>query len=81
MTIILKDVFCFGREQIGMYSLTQVIYPSLDVTFIAILEPTNFTTGEGMEMLFAVLLQHIQRMVCGTDKQEPPYCQQANPTH
>lgn len=40
MTIILKDVFGFGREQIGMYSLTQVIYPSLDVTFIAILEPT-----------------------------------------
>ena len=34
-----------------MGRLTQVVYPSLGVTFIAIQENVNSTTGEGMEML------------------------------
>lgn len=50
-TIIVKDVSRFGREQVEMGMLTQVVYPSLGVTFIAIQENINFTTGEGMEML------------------------------
>ena len=31
--------------------LTQIVYPSLGVTFISIQENVNSTTGEGMEML------------------------------
>ena len=50
-TIIVKDVSRFGREQVEMGRLTQVVYPSLGVTFIAIQENVNSTTGEGMEML------------------------------
>ena len=50
-TIIVKDVSRFGREQVEMGRLTQVVYPSLGVTFIAIQENINSTTGEGMEML------------------------------
>ena len=34
-----------------MGRLTQVVYPSLGITFIAIQENINSTTGEGMEML------------------------------
>ena len=49
--IIVKDVSRFGREQVEMGRLTQVVYPSLGVTFIAIQENVNSTTGEGMEML------------------------------
>ena len=36
--IIVKDVSRFGREQVEMGRLTQVVYPSLGVTFIAILQ-------------------------------------------
>ena len=50
-TIIVKDVSRFGREQVEMGRLTQVVYPSLAITFIAIQENINSTTGEGMEML------------------------------
>lgn len=50
-TIIVKDVSRFGREQVEMGRLTQVVYPSMGVTFIAIQENVNSTTGEGMEML------------------------------
>lgn len=50
-TIIVKDVSRFGREQVEMGRLMQVVYPSLGVTFIAIQENVNSTTGEGMEML------------------------------
>lgn len=50
-TIIVKDVSRFVREQVEMGRLTQVVYPSLGVTFIAIQENVNSTTGEGMEML------------------------------
>lgn len=50
-TIIVKDVSRFGREQVEMGRLTQVVYPSLGITFIAIQENINSTTGEGMEML------------------------------
>ena len=50
-TIIVKDVSRFGREQVEMGRLTQVVYPSLGITFIAIQENVNSTTGEGMEML------------------------------
>ncbi len=34
-----------------MSRLTQIVYPSLGVTFIAIQENINSSTGEGMEML------------------------------
>ena len=37
-TIIVKDVSRFGREQVEMGRLTQVVYPSLGITFIAIQE-------------------------------------------
>ena len=50
-TIIVKDVSRFGREQVEMGRLTQVVYSSLSVTFIAIQENINSTTGEGMEIL------------------------------
>ncbi len=50
-TIIVKDVSRFGREQVEMSRLTQIVYPSLGVTFIAIQENVNSSTGEGMEML------------------------------
>ncbi|HJD13218.1 MAG TPA: recombinase family protein, partial [Candidatus Ruminococcus avistercoris] len=50
-TIIVKDVSRFGREQVEMGRLTQVVYPSLGITFIAIQENINSTTGEGVEML------------------------------
>ena len=50
-TIIVKDVSRFGREQVEMGRLTQVVYPSLGITFIAIQENVNSTTGSGMEML------------------------------
>ncbi len=50
-TIIVKDVSRFGREQVEMSRLTQIVYPSLGVTFIAIQENVNSTTGDGMEML------------------------------
>ena len=46
-TIIVKDLSRFGREQVEMGRLTQVVYPSLGVTFIAIQENINSTTGEG----------------------------------
>ena len=50
-TIIVKDVSRFGREQVEMGRLTQVVCPSLGITFIAKQENINSTTGEGMEML------------------------------
>lgn len=50
-TIIVKYVSRFGREQVEMGRLTQVVYPSMGVTFIAIQENVNSTTGEGIEML------------------------------
>ncbi len=33
-TIIVKDLSRFGREQVEMGRLTQIVYPSLGVTFI-----------------------------------------------
>lgn len=50
-TIIVKDLSRFGREQVEMGRLTQVVYPSLDVTFISIQENVNSKTGAGMEMM------------------------------
>ena len=50
-TIIVKDVSASAVEQVEMGRLTQVVYPSLGVTFIAIQENINSITGEGMEML------------------------------
>ena len=38
-TIIVKDLSRFGREQVEMGRLTQVVYPSLGIRFIAIQEP------------------------------------------
>ena len=49
--IIVKDLSRFGREQVEAGRLTQIVYPSLGVTFISIQENINSTTGEGMEML------------------------------
>ena len=39
--IIVKDLSRFGRETIEMGRLTQVVYPSLGITFIAIQENVN----------------------------------------
>ena len=50
-TIIVKDLSRFGREQVEAGRLTQIVYPSLGVTFISIQENVNSTTGQGMEML------------------------------
>ena len=49
--IIVKDLSRFGREQVEAGRLTQIVYPSLGVTFISIQENINSSTGEGMEML------------------------------
>lgn len=49
--IIVKDLSCFGREQVEAGRLTQIVYPSLGITFISIQENVNSTTGDGMEML------------------------------
>ncbi len=50
-TIIVKDLSRFGREQVEAGRLTQIVYPSLGITFISIQENVNSTTGDGMEML------------------------------
>ncbi len=50
-TIIVKDLSRFGRETIEMGRLTQVVYPSLGVTFISIQENVNTSKGTGLEMM------------------------------
>jgi DNA invertase Pin-like site-specific DNA recombinase len=50
-TVIVKDLSRFGREQVEMGRLTQVVYPSLGVTFISLQENVNSGTGAGMEMM------------------------------
>lgn len=50
-TVIVKDLSRFGREQVEMGRLTQVVYPSLGVTFISLQENVNSRTGAGMEMM------------------------------
>ena len=50
-TIIVKDLSRFGRESIEMGRLTQVVYPSLGVTFISIQENVNTATGTGLETM------------------------------
>lgn len=50
-TIIVKDLSRFGREQVEMGRLTQVVYPSLGIRFIAIQERVDTLTGEGVEMM------------------------------
>ena len=49
--IIVKDLSRFGREQVEAGRLTQIVYPSLGITFISIQENVNSSTGDGMEML------------------------------
>ena len=49
--IIVKDLSRFGREQVEMGRLTQVVYPTLGVTFISLQENVNSDTGAGMEMM------------------------------
>ena len=49
--VIVKDLSRFGREMVDAGRLTQIVYPSLGVTFISLHENVNSTTGEGMEML------------------------------
>ena len=63
-TIIVKDLSRFGREQVEAGRLTQIIYPSLGITFISIQENVNSTTGVGMEML------PFYRMVCSSNLKE-----------
>ena len=46
-----EDLSRFGRETIEMGRLTQVVYPSLGITFIAIQENVNTLTGTGIEMM------------------------------
>jgi len=48
--IIVKDLSRFGREQVEAGRLTQIVYPSLGITFISIQENVNSTTGDGMEI-------------------------------
>ncbi|EOS69426.1 hypothetical protein C817_05884, partial [Dorea sp. 5-2] len=50
-TIIVKDLSRFGREQVEMGRLTQVVYPSLGIRFIAIQERVETLTGDGVEMM------------------------------
>lgn len=50
-TIIVKDLSRFGREQVEMGRLTQVVYPSLGIRFIAIQERVDTLTGDGVEMM------------------------------
>lgn len=50
-TIIVKDLSRFGREQVEMGRLTQIVYPSLGVTFISIQENVNTSTKTGLEMM------------------------------
>ncbi len=50
-TIIVKDLSRFGREQVEMGRLTQVVYPSLSIRFIAIQERVDTLTGDGVEMM------------------------------
>ena len=47
-TIIVKDLSRFGREQVEMGRLTQVVYP---FRFIAIQERVDTLTGDGVEMM------------------------------
>ena len=49
--VIVKVLSRFGREMVEAGRLTQIVYPSLGVTFISLHENVNSTTGEGMEML------------------------------
>lgn len=49
--VIVKDLSRFGREMVEAGRLTQIVYPSLGVTFISLHENVNSTTGEGMGML------------------------------
>ena len=49
--IIVKDLSRFGREQVEAGRLTQIVYPSLGITFISIQENVNSATGDGMEMM------------------------------
>ena len=41
--IIVKDLSRFGREQVEAGRLTQIVYPSLGITFISIQENVNST--------------------------------------
>lgn len=50
-TIIVKDLSRFGRDQIEMGRLLQIVYPSLGVTFISIQEGVNTTTKTGMQLV------------------------------
>lgn len=50
-TIIVKDLSRFGREQVEMGRLTQIVYPSFGVTFISIQENVNTAAKTGLEMM------------------------------
>ena len=46
-----EDLSRFGREQVEMGRLTQVVYPSLGIRFIAIQERVDTLSGDGVEMM------------------------------
>ena len=50
-TIIVKGLSRFGREQVEMGRLTQIVYPSLGVTFISIQENVNTAAKTGLETM------------------------------
>jgi len=50
-TIIVKDLSRFELEQVEMGRLTQVVYPSLGIRFIAIQERVDTLTGDGVKMM------------------------------
>lgn len=45
--VIVKDLSRFGREMVEAGRLTQIVYPSLGVTFISLHENVNSTTRRG----------------------------------
>ena len=50
-TIIVKDLSRFRGKQVETGRLTQVVYPSLGIRFIAIQERVYTLTGDGVEMM------------------------------
>lgn len=71
-TIIVKELSRFGREQIEMGRLLQIVYPSLGVTFIS-----NSGRREHHDQnrnAAGAVRQYFQRVVCRADQPENPRC-------
>lgn len=69
-TIIVKDLSRFGREQVEMGRLTQVVYPSLGIRFVA--HTGACRHADRRRRGDDALPQYFQRMVCVADLQENP---------